>query len=384
MGQIDLKPMKTAIVGCGAISDIFFQNFTKRFEMIDLKYCCSKGGTSAAQKAQQYGIKNSTLEEILADSEIELIINATPTSQHYDIIKAALDAGKHVFTEKVITTDFKKAQELRDLAHKKGLYLCSEPDHFMGAAWQCAREYIDAGIVGKVSSVIATASQNQDGLMDFLRYTNEPGGGPGFDYGIYLITQMVALFGPVKEVCGTMQTTNPHHVHRRISRPELGHSYEAMNEDLVSATLVFHSGVIATVHLDANSIIEAPAPFMIYGKYGVLEMPRPSEFSGEVKLHRQDSHEPSLLQPVHGFDHDSRGVGAAEMAWAIRMGRTPRAEASLGIHCLEICQGILASGRTRSFYQMTTTCEQPAPLPKGYRGFPMFYHDEEASLIFLE
>lgn len=374
--------MKAAMVGCGAISDIFFKNFTERFKIIDLVKCCSKGGASAEAKAKQYGLEKSTLEEILADPEIELIVNATPAMQHYDIIKSALEAGKHVFTEKVITPDFRQAQELQGLARKKGLYLCSEPDHFLGSAWQCAREYIDGGILGDVTSIIASASQNQGGLMDTLRFASEPGGGPGFDYCIYLVTQMVGLFGPVAEVCGVMKTNVPKRVHRRITLKEFGQSYDCVNEDLVSATLVFQNGAVANIHMNANSILEAPSPFMIFGTNGVLAMPMPSQFSGDVKLYRQSAFDPVSVVPVHGFDHDSRGVGAAEMAWAIRLGKTPRAEAALGIHCLEICQGIKESSETRTFYKMTTTCDKPASLPKGYRGFPMFYYDEESSLIF--
>ena len=94
-----IKPVKTAMVGCGSISDIFFKNFTEKFQIIDLVKCCSKGGASAEAKAQQYGIQKSTLEEILADPEIELIVNATPSDQHYDIIHAALEAGKKLLID---------------------------------------------------------------------------------------------------------------------------------------------------------------------------------------------------------------------------------------------------------------------------------------------
>ena len=110
-------------------------------------------------------------------------------------------------------------------------------------------------------------------------------------------------------------------------------------------------------------------------------MPSPAEFSGEMKLYRPGSFEPVPVRSAFGFDHDSRGVGAAEMAWSLRLGRTPRADARLGLHCQEIIQGIGESARTGKYYRLTTTCERPKPLPKGCRGLAGFSVDEESSLV---
>lgn len=381
MNPIDILPVKTAIVGCGSISDIFFRNFTERFRIIDLVKCCSKGGTSAEAKARQYGVEKSTLEEILADPEIELIANLTPAMQHFDVIKAALEAGKHVYTEKVITPDYHMTQELIDLAEEKGLLLCSEPDHFMGSSWQCAREYIDAGIVGNVTSMVATVSQNIGAIADRLRFINEPAGGVAYDFGIYLITQMVSLLGPAKEVCGILTTQVSERVHQNVSNPYFGSSYTFQNEDIAAAVIRFANGAVAVIHLNGNSILEAPCQFLIYGTCGAFSMPSPAEFSGEMKLYRPGSFEPVPVPSAYGFDHDSRGVGAAEMAWSLRLGRTPRADARLGLHCQEIIQGIGESARTGKYYRLTTTCERPKPLPKGCRGLPGFSVDEESSLV---
>ena len=174
-----IPAVKTAIVGCGAISDIFFKNFTERFEILNLVSCCSRGRASAEKKANQYGIQASTLEEILADPEIELIVNLTPPGEHYETIKRAFEAGKHVWTEKTITTDFELTKELVSLAQEKNLLFGSEPDHFLGSAWQCAREYLDGGIIGDVTSAVVSVSQNYGVTADRIRFATEPGGGPG-------------------------------------------------------------------------------------------------------------------------------------------------------------------------------------------------------------
>ena len=376
----NMRPMKTAIVGCGTISEIFFQNFTSRFSIIEPVMCCSRNEASARAKAEQYGLRAVSFEEILEDPEIELVVNLTPASEHYDIIRAALLAGKHVFTEKVIAPSFEKAQELQRLALERGLYLCSEPDHFLGSSWQCARQYVDAGILGDVTGISACVSQNTAAIAERLKFVNEPAGGIGYDFGIYLVTQMVALLGPAVQVSGLVRTHKAHRVHRDIRHPDFGQTYAAANEDLVSASILFGSGAAASIHMNGCSIMEAPHQFMIYGETGALSMPLPAVFSGDMKLFSAGSFEPSAVHPVHGLDHDARGAGAAEMAWAIRLGRVPRAEASLGVHCLEILQGIEESSRTGKAYRMTTACSRPAPLPAGYRGLPGFSFSEEGSL----
>ena len=376
----NVNPVKTAIVGCGEISNIFFKNFTERFKIIDLVKCCSRNGASAEAKAAQYSIEKSTLEDILSDPEIELIVNLTPAMQHYDIIKAGLDAGKHVFTEKVITPDFRKTRELIALAQEKKLFLCSEPDHFMGSAWQCAREYIDSGIIGDVTSAVVSVSQNIGASAEHKRFVNETAGGIGYDFGIYLVTQLVSILGPAKEVCGIMDTQLPQRIHKEVNNPSFGERYIYQNEDIVGATILFRNGSTATVHINGNSILESPSQFLIYGTQGVLSMPLAATFSGEIKLYRPGSFEPMNILPAHGFDHDSRGVGAAEMAWSIRLGRVPRTDAVLGLHCQEIIQGIQVSSQERKFYQLTTTCDRPRPLPKGYRGLPGLSYSEEGSL----
>ena len=377
----DFQPVKTAIVGCGGISDIFFRNFTERFEIIDLVCCCSRGRASAEKKAAQYGIAATTLDEVLADPEIELVVNLTPPGEHYETIRRAFEAGKHVWTEKIITPDWEQTKDLLALAREKGLLFGSEPDHFLGSAWQCAREYVDGGIIGDVTSVVVSVSQNYGVTADRIRFATQKGGGLGYDFGIYLVTQLVALLGPAKEVSGVMLTQRPERVHGDLNNPDFGKSYTYPNEDLAAASIVFESGAVAVVHINGNSILEGPSTFYVYGTEGVLSLPLAANFSGDIQMFRPGSFAPVPVLPAHGFDHDSRGVGAAELAWALRLGREPRADASLGLHCLEILHGIDESFRTRQFYTMTTTVRRPAPLKKGHRGLPGFCFPEESSLV---
>ena len=130
------QTMKTAVVGCGAISDIYLQNMINRFQNIEVVACCAKHFENAKKKAEKYGIKACTYEEILQNTSIEMVVVLTPASTHYELIKQALMAGKHVYTEKTMTVTLEEAKELISLANEKGLYLGSAPDTFLGAALQ--------------------------------------------------------------------------------------------------------------------------------------------------------------------------------------------------------------------------------------------------------
>ena len=378
----DIQKVRTAVVGCGSISDIYFQNMIQRFQILDVAKCCSKGGASAVAKAKEYGIEKSTFEEILKDESIELIVNLTPPPEHYDIIKRALEAGKHVYTEKVLTPDLVSAKELTVLARRLGKYLCVAPDNFLGSAWQCARELIDSGIIGEVTSVMASINQNVGDICEMLGFVNEPAGGIGYDFGIYLISAMVSLLGPVSSVCGVTQNIFPNRIHNSASNPHFGEKYTFSNEGLMAGNLIFENNAIGVIHLNGTSI-STPLPlFIVYGTQGILSLPNPGLFSGEVKLYRAGSLEPSLQIPAHGLDHNSRGAGVADMAWAIRQGRTPRTSAEFALHCLEVIWGMEQSSYSRGFYTMTTSCERPGALPRGYLGKKYFSVDEEGAFVF--
>ena len=193
---------------------------------------------------------------------------------------------------------------------------------------------------------------------------------------------MISLLGPAVEVNGIMMRQRPNRIHKEINHPDFGEEFVYANEDIASASILFESGAIATLHLTGNSILEGPQSFVIYGTAGALSMPLPALFSGDMKLYRSGSFESTEVLSAFGFDHDSRGVGAADLAWALRLGRKPRADVSIGLHGLEILSGIEESFKTKKAYTLTTSCEKPKVLDKGYRGLPGFCFGEEGSLIF--
>lgn len=142
---MDTNPIRMAVVGCGAISDIYFENMIRKYTNLEIVACCANHIESAERKAKKYGIGACTYEEILGDPSIEMVVILTPAPTHYELCRQALQAGKHVFTEKPMTTTLEDAQELLRLADEKGLYLGAAPETFLGSGVQTAKKAIDEG-----------------------------------------------------------------------------------------------------------------------------------------------------------------------------------------------------------------------------------------------
>ncbi len=147
-----IQPVKTAVVGCGAISDAYLGTMTNKFKILDVVGCCDRNPEKAQGKAQKYGIKALTMEEILADDSIEIVVNLTTPTAHHSVIKQLLEAGKHVYTEKVLAVELDHAAELVKIADQKNLYLGAAPDTFLGSAIQTARYVVDSGMIGEITS----------------------------------------------------------------------------------------------------------------------------------------------------------------------------------------------------------------------------------------
>lgn len=147
-----VKPVKVAVVGCGMISDAYLSTMVSRFRILEVVGCCDRNPEKAEQTAEKYNIKVLSMEEIIADASIEIVVNLTAPTAHYGVVKQLLEAGKHVYTEKVLAVQLEEAAELVRIANEKKLYLGVAPDTFLGASIQTARHVIESGLIGEVTS----------------------------------------------------------------------------------------------------------------------------------------------------------------------------------------------------------------------------------------
>lgn len=353
------------VIGSGIISEIYLKNMTTRFPQLWVKAVASKHPEHARARAEQFGLGCCTVEELLADPEIDLVVNLTPVGAHYAIVKAALEAGKHVYTEKTLTDDLPQAAELLKIAAEKGLYLGSAPDTFLGAGIQTARAVLDAGTIGQVTGFALSVNRDWQLLMNWIPFLREKGPGMCYDFAVYYVTALVSLLGPVAEVAAFVSQPESYH-HILPDRPEFGQPLPCPNETRVAATMRLRSGVTGTMMMNGDSILQEQPFLRIYGVKGILELGDPNGFGGEVRvLAPQDFRDNSGFTPVpfvNEFSDNSRGIGPADMADAILQAKPSRVDARMAYHVMETLTAILQSSQSRQFVEVVSDFPMPEAL----------------------
>jgi hypothetical protein len=150
----------------------------------------------------------------------------------------------------------------------------------------------------------------------------------------------------------------------------------------MAATLQFEGGTVGNVLFDSNSLFILPEKpsVVLFGTMGVLYMADPNNFGGEVRVILKGNSEAVTLQQSHAFSTECRGLGVAEMAWSLRMGRKNRANKEMAYHALEVLHGIVKSSETKSNQTMQSSFEKTPPIPRGYSGQTFFEFIEETGI----
>lgn len=366
-----MKPVKTGIIGCGKISGIYFQNGAK-YDILDIVACADLVLDAAKARAEEFGIPRAcTVDELLADPEIELVINLTIPKAHYEVNKKALLAGKHVYVEKPLTVTREEGRELLELAAERGLLVGSAPDTFLGGGIQTCRKLIEDGWIGvPVAATAFMIGRGHEHWHPNPEFYYEVGGGPMFDMGPYYLTALVNLIGPIRKVAGMTRITFPERT--ILSEPKRGKVIRVETPTHVAGLMEFASGAIGTIITSFDAFGGANVPRIeIIGSEGTLSVPDPNTFGGPVQVRRKDEKEWSAIPLTHGYSENSRGVGAADMAYAVRTGRPHRASGELAYHVLEAMHGFHDASDAGRHYEMQSTCEKPAPVPLHLRAFTL-------------
>ena len=362
-----MKKLNVGVIGSGAISDIYLQNMIHRFPSLDVQAVASAHPENARKKAEKYGLRTMTVEEMLQDPQIEMVVILTPVGTHYQLIRRSLEHGKHVYTEKTMTDAPEKARELIRIADERNLYLGSAPDTFLGAALQTARKAVDDGLLGDIHSFAISSTRCNDLLLSMFSFLREPGCGIAYDYAVYYLTALVSLLGPVDQVASMISAPYPEHTGIIPERPDYGKTFATPNESQIDAIIRMKSGVTGTLHLDADSLTGDEAFFSIYGRKGVLRLTDPNQFGGEVlfipvQWDRFGTSGGRVLEPVSELSDNCRGIGPEEMAEAIIEGRPNRTSKEMAYHVLETLTAILESGKNGAFRKVDSDCERPQPF----------------------
>ncbi|HEY3341378.1 MAG TPA: Gfo/Idh/MocA family oxidoreductase, partial [Anaerolineae bacterium] len=189
------------------------------------------------------------------------------------------------------------------------------------------------------------------------------GGGPLFDMGPYYVTALVTLLGPVRRVTGSAQIS---FAERTIgSGPKKGSKIKVEIPTHIVGVMDFADGVVGNL-ITSFDVWACQLPRIeIYGSEGSLSVPDPNTFGGPVKLWKPETKawEEVALLPLRA--ENSRSLGLADMAYALRSGRPHRASGQLAYHVLDVMHSIIDASHASRHVEMASTCERPAPLPLG-------------------
>jgi len=357
-----MKKVKVGIIGCGNISSIYFEAGSK-FDIIEIAACADLDLAKAKEQAEQFGVpKACTVDELLADPDIEIVVNLTIPHAHAEIHMRALQAGKHTYGEKPLAVTMEDGERILALAKEKNLLVGSAPDTFLGGGIQTCRKLIDDGWIGK--PIAATAFMMGSGPESWHPnpgFLYEVGAGPMFDMGPYYLTALINLIGPVRRVSGSAQMTYPE---RTITNDiDYGKKIPVEVPTHIAGTLDFENGAVGTI-ITSVDVWGSKLPHLeIYGSKGTLVVPDPNTFDGPVYVKRHNQSEFMAMPLTHGFTQNSRGLGLMDMAYAIRNGRDHRASGEMAYHVLELMHGFHLSSEQGVHYAVASSCKQPAALP---------------------
>lgn len=360
------KTLGVGVLGCGNISAAYMR-LAPMFKGIEMRACADMNPDAAKARAEEFGLRADSIEDLLAADDIDVIVNLTIPQAHFDVSKSILEAGKHVYSEKPFVLTLEEGAELKKIAEAKGLRVGSAPDTFMGGAHQLARHLVDEEAVGKITS--GTCFVQSPGMEmwhpnpDFFF---QPGAGPVLDIGPYYISNLVQLLGPVKRVVAMASSGSKY---RTItSQPRAGEKIKVETPTTIHSILQFDSGAQITFCASWDVWQHGHSNMELYGQTGSLHVPDPNFFGGEVRMtaERNFVNAPGWDHPFgvanDGGNANYRTAGLADMAQAILEDRPHRCSLDFALHVVDVMTSILTAGEGGQFVDIATSCDRPEAL----------------------
>lgn len=353
------------IVGCGAISGIYLENLTKRFRSAKVVAVADLVAERAKAAAAKFGVaKAVTVDELLRDPGVQVVLNLTIPKAHAAVSLAALAAGKHVYLEKPLAVTRADGAKVLKAARRARRRVGGAPDTFLGGGIQTCRKLIDDGAIGRpIGATAFMMCHGHEGWHPDPEFYYQAGGGPMLDMGPYYLTALVTLLGPVAQVAGATRMSFPE---RTItSDPKRIRTVKVEVPTHVAGVLEFASGAVGTIVTSFDVWGARLPPIEIYGTEGSLAVPDPNSFGGPVRLLKRGSKEWDEVPLAFGYAENSRGIGLADMADAVAKDRPHRASGELMYHVLDVMEGIHDASRTGKRRATKSPCERPTALPQG-------------------
>lgn len=355
--------VKVGIIGCGNISPAYFRGCAA-FPILEVVACADVDMERARARAAEFNVpKVYTVDELLADPDIQIVVNLTTPQSHAPVSLAAIAAGKNVHEEKPFALHRDDGLKMLAAAKEKGVLIGCAPDTFLGGGIQTCRKLIDDGVIGEpVAATAFMVIHGHESWHPNPEFYYKHGGGPMFDMGPYYLTALVNLVGPIKRVTGSTRMTFPE---RTItSQPQYGKKIEVEVTTHLAGVMDFAQGAIGTIIMSFDVWSHNLPRLEIYGSEGSMSVPDPNHFGGPVLVRRAGEKEWQEVPLTHS-DQVGRGIGVADMAYALVYGRPLRASGDLAHHLLDVMQAFDEASQSGRHVEITSTCTRPAPLPTG-------------------
>ncbi len=357
------SPVRIGVIGLGAISPIYLKNLAT-WPGAEVVACADALPERAEARAREFGVPRVLgVDDLLNAENVDLVLNLTVPAVHAEIAERALRAGKHVYNEKPLGTELAPARALLDLARERGLLIGCAPDTFLGAGLQTCRDVLDAGELGvPVAASAQMLGSGPESWHPDPHFFFQPGAGPLFDIGPYYLTALVNLLGPVRRASGLARASFPE---RTVgSGPKAGQTIPVNTPTHVAGVLEFVSGALATLVTSFDVPRHDRSDIQLYGTQAQLDVPDPNTFGGPVRLRgKEGAWQDVPLRRPHA--RNSRGLGLADLARAVREGGQPRASGELAYHVLESMHALLEAAREGRAVEVHSRPERPEPLPAG-------------------
>lgn len=332
--------LRVGVVGCGIIAKRYVGE-APAFDGWAPVACADLDTELAASFAAEFGLRPLSVDELIADPDVDLVLNLTPPRVHAAVVGAALAAGKHAYTEKPLAATAAEARALVDEADRRGLRLGCAPDTFLGSAYETARRLVEDGAIGAPIGASATMLVGgPDGWHPNAEMFYRVGGGPLLDIAPYYLAAFMSLLGPVESVVGFAGTPTPE---RTLGAgPRAGETISVDVPTHAAAVLRMASGALATLTVSFEARGQYASAMTVFGSEGRLDLPDANHFLGDVVIHRgREAPEPVEYETLGA--QEARGLGIEDLADALRDGRPHRASGVLGLQVLEAAEAAVTS-----------------------------------------
>jgi predicted dehydrogenase len=364
------KTYGVGIMGAGNISAAYLR-LAPLFKNLEVRAVADIIPEAASKRADEFGVAAQTPDELLKNSEVDVIVNLTIPSTHFSVSKDILTAGKHAYSEKPFVLSVEEGIQLKALADEHKLKVGSAPDTFLGGAHQQARDIIDSGKIGKIASgtmhVMSRGMEHWHPNPDFFF---QPGGGPILDLGPYYITDLISLVGPIKRVTAF---TGMARTEREVTAegPYKGTFVKVGTPTTIHAILEFHNGAIITLGASWDVSSHGHHNIELYGTEGSLYVPDPNFFNGDLTVTDRAGAKEQVIPWDHPFGVANQGLdtptpranyrnaGLSDMMDSIETGKKARCDLDVALHAVDVMVSILKAGETGQVITLQTTCQRP-------------------------